>query len=66
MDNNFIQKFYVDKDESIIKEKYEIVIKNMDLINNLFNEWKENTGFGRDDCNIFVGKPSFPLPPLPV
>jgi hypothetical protein len=66
LDNNFIQKFYVDKDESIIKEKYNIVINNMDLINSLFNEWKENTGFGGVECNIFVGKPSFPLPPLPV
>jgi hypothetical protein len=66
LDNNFIQKFYVDKDESIIKEKYNIVMNNMDLINKLFNEWKENTGFGGIDCNIFVGKPSFPLPPLPI
>jgi hypothetical protein len=61
LDNNFIQKFYIDKDESIIKEKYNIIIHNMDLINKLFNEWKENTGFGGDECNIFVGKPSFPL-----
>ena len=37
LDNNFIQKFYVDKDESIIKEKYNIVTNNMDLIDKLFN-----------------------------
>jgi hypothetical protein len=66
LDNNFIQKFYVEKDESIIREKYNIVMNNMDLIDRLFNEWKENTGFGGRECNIFVGKPSFPLPPLPI
>ena len=64
LDNNFIQKFYVDKDESIIREKYNIVMNNMDLIDSLFNEWKENTGFGGGECNIFVGTQSFHLPLL--
>jgi len=66
LDNKFIQKFYIEKDENIIKDKYNIVMNNMDLINKLFNEWKENTQFGSMECNIFVGKPGFPLPPPPV
>ena len=66
MDNKFIQRFYIENDESIIKDKYNIVMNNMDLINKLFDEWKQNTQFGSLECNIFVGKPRFPLPPHPV
>ena len=56
LDNIFIKKYYIENDESIINEKYNIVCNNMNYINTLFEEWKDITGFSNNNCNIFVSK----------
>jgi hypothetical protein len=57
LDGYFIKDFYINSDESVIQEKYEIVIKNRDCINFLYNEWKDRTKFDNPDkCNIFCSK----------
>lgn len=56
IDDNFIKDFYVDQNENSIKKKYEIVIKNTELIDNLFEIWKKNIKFNNENCNIFISR----------
>jgi hypothetical protein len=57
LDGDFITDFYINSDESIIEKKYEIVIKNRDYINFLYNEWKDIIRLNNPDkCNIFCSK----------
>ena len=55
IDDNFIKKFYIDKDESVIREKYAIIQENSSLIDKLFDDWKKLISLD-DDCNVFVSK----------
>jgi len=54
IDDNFIKDFYVDKNENSIKKKYEIILKNKELIDNLFEIWKKNIKFDNENCNVFI------------
>jgi hypothetical protein len=55
IDDNFIKKYYIDKDESVIGDKYKIIQKNSSLVDELFEEWKKIISLD-DDCNIFISK----------
>jgi hypothetical protein len=56
VDDNFINDYYINNNDNSIKEKYNIIIKNRDLIDNLFNVWKKNVMLDTDYCNIYVSK----------
>lgn len=56
VDDNFINDYYINNNDNSIKEKYDIIIKNRDLIDNLFNIWKKNVMLNTDYCNIYVSK----------
>ena len=53
IDDNFIKKFYIEKDESVIREKYKIIQENSSLIDKLFNDWKKLISLD-NGCNVFV------------
>ena len=55
IDDNFIKKYYIGNDESVIREKYNIIEKNSALVDELFEEWKKIISLD-DDCNIFISK----------
>ena len=56
VDDNFINDYYINNNDNSIKEKYDIILKNRDLIDNLFNIWKKNVMLDTDYCNIYVSK----------
>lgn len=56
VDDNFINDYYINNNDNSIKEKYDIIIKNRDLIDNLFNIWKKNVMLNTEHCNIYVSK----------
>lgn len=56
LDDIFIKEFYVNNNEKIIIEKYNIIVKNRKLINNLFKDWKENIKLNNSECNVYVSK----------
>lgn len=39
LDSNFIKKYYINNDESIIKEKYKLIIDNKNFVNKIFDKW---------------------------
>lgn len=55
IDDKFIKDFYIDNNEYMIEEKYELINNNRELIDNLFNTWKENIRLD-NNCNIFTMK----------
>jgi hypothetical protein len=56
VDDNFIKEFYLDNDEEPIREKFNIIIKNRDYIDNLFENWKNDIKLNTEHCNIFISK----------
>jgi hypothetical protein len=54
VDDNFIKDYYVNNNENSIKEKFNIVMKNRGLINNLFQEWKNNVKLDTNMCNVYI------------
>jgi len=56
LDDIFIKEFYVNNNEKIIIEKYNIIVKNRKLINNLFKDWKENIKLNNSECNVYISK----------
>jgi hypothetical protein len=56
IDDDFIKDFYIDNSEKSILEKYNIIINNRDIIDNLFNVWTDNIQLGTPQCNIFISK----------
>ena len=56
VDDNFIKEFYLDNDEEPIREKFNIIIKNRDYIDTLFENWKNDIKLNTEQCNIFISK----------
>jgi len=56
IDDNFIQKFYLEKNAlDVIKEKHNIIIDNIDYIDRLFDLWVKNTDL-ENNSNIFINR----------
>jgi len=56
IDDNFIQKFYLEKNAlDVIKEKHNIIIDNLDYIDRLFDLWVKNTDL-ENNSNIFINR----------
>jgi hypothetical protein len=56
IDNDFIEDFYINKKENIILEKYKIIEKHRNYINDLYNNWISKIKFGTKECNVYVSK----------
>lgn len=56
VDDDFIKDYYIDKNDNSILNKYKIIVKNKDLIDNLFELWKKDIMFDSEYCNIFISK----------
>jgi len=56
IDDNFIKKYYIDNDHSVILEKYIVVLNNKNKINKLFKTWMNTISLNNDKCNIFISK----------
>ena len=54
IDQNFIEKYYLQQDESIIYEKYQKIIDHQDYIYSIFNEWKKNVNLNEESSCIFL------------
>jgi len=56
IDDEFILDYYILKNEDVLMNKYKIVDKNRELIDNIFNSWFNNISFGTHECIIFMSK----------
>lgn len=56
VDNEFIKRYYIENDKKIIDEKFDIITKNKEYVNNLFNEWKDVVNLNDKDSIIFLLK----------
>lgn len=56
LDNDFIEDFYISKNDNIISQKYKLIENNRSNIDNLFNNWMDKIKFGTDKCNIYITK----------
>ena len=56
IDNEFIEDFYINKNDNIITNKYKIIENNRNYINDLFKNWIDKIKFGTDECNVYVTK----------
>jgi len=56
IDNEFIEDFYINKNDNIITNKYKIIENNRNYINDLFKSWIDKIKFGTDECNVYVTK----------
>jgi hypothetical protein len=56
IDDNFIKDFYIDKSEKMLENKFIIIERNRDIIDELFNNWIENIKLDSNMCNIFISK----------
>jgi hypothetical protein len=55
IDNNFINNFYCKKNDDSIVEKYELLIKNNNYVNSLFDKWISDVNLYHNS-NIYVNK----------
>ena len=56
VDNEFIKRYYIENDKKIIDEKFDIITKNKEYVNNLFNEWKDVVNLNDKDSIIYLLK----------
>ena len=54
LDSNFIKTYYIDNDESIIKEKYKLIIDNKKFINKIFDKWVKDVALTNESSCIFL------------
>lgn len=54
IDQNFIKKYYLQHDESIILEKHQKIIEHKDYICTVFNHWKKNVNLTEEGSCIFL------------
>ena len=54
LDNNFIKTYYIDNDESMIKEKYKLIIDNKKFINKIFDKWVKDVALTNESSCIFL------------
>ena len=55
IDNNFIDNFYCKKNDDSIVEKYELLVKNNNYVDSLFNKWVSDVNLYHNS-NIYVNK----------
>ena len=55
IDNNFIDNFYCKKNDDSIIEKYELLIKNNNYVDGLFNKWISDVNLYHNS-NIYINK----------
>jgi hypothetical protein len=53
IDNNFIDNFYCKKNDDSIIEKYELLIKNNNYVNSLFDKWLSDVNLF-NNSNIYI------------
>jgi hypothetical protein len=53
VDERFIKNYYIELNDKSIVEKYQIISENREMIDQLFDIWKENIGFGTNNCNVY-------------
>lgn len=53
IDNNFINNFYCKKNDDSIIEKYELLIKNNNYVDSLFNKWLSDVNL-YENSNIYI------------
>lgn len=53
IDNNFIDSFYCKKNDDSILEKYELLIKNNNYVNSLFDKWLSDVNLF-ENSNIYI------------
>lgn len=56
IDYNFIKDYYVDNKYNCIKLKHNLILKNTDYINNLFNIWKNHVNLTKNGSCIYILK----------
>jgi len=56
IDDNFIKKYYIDNDNSVILEKYIVILNNKNKINKLFKIWMDTISLNNDKCNVFISR----------
>jgi hypothetical protein len=54
LDSNFIKKYYINNDESIIKEKYKLIIDNKNFVNKIFDKWVKDVALTNESSCIFL------------
>jgi hypothetical protein len=55
IDDNFIKDFYIENNENIIMEKYQIINDNRLIIDDMFNEWLCNINLiDNNNSNIYI------------
>ena len=54
VDNEFIKRYYIDNDKSIINEKFNLIINNKSYVNELFEEWKKNVNLDINGSIIYL------------
>lgn len=56
IDFDFIKDYYIDKNENVIKKKHNIIVKNKEYIDGLFNIWKLHVNLNKNSSCIFILK----------
>jgi hypothetical protein len=56
IDDEFIKDYYIDNNDNIIKNKFNIICNNRNKIEDLFNEWITKTDLCSDTCNLFISQ----------
>ena len=54
VDNEFINAYYINNDDSIIDKKYKIIKDNKDYIDILFNKWKEDVNLTSTSSSVYL------------
>lgn len=54
IDDDFIKDFYMNNDETCILKKYQKIINNRDLIDQLYKTWENNLKVNTINCNIYL------------
>jgi len=56
IDYDFIQDYYINNNDKIIKNKFKLIIDNRDYINNLFALWKNHIYLKKNSSCIYILK----------
>jgi hypothetical protein len=54
VDNEFINAYYINNDDSIIDKKYRLIKDNKDYIDILFNKWKEDVNLTLTSSSVYL------------
>lgn len=56
VDNEFIKRYYIEHDKSIIDEKFNLITKNKNYVNELFDKWKKLVNLTDFGSSIYLIK----------